>query len=929
LAKPPSWNEIKTNAAAFSSRWADETQENAEAQTFWNEFLAIFGIDRKRVASFERRAQRHSTGGRGRIDLFWPGTLAAEHKSAGEDLEKAEVQALDYLTSIDEADFPGVVVTSDFAHIRILDLSGDNEPYEFPLTDLVEEIDRFGFIAGYSRRHFSAAHEEAASIEAARFMGRLYEQLSRAGYEGHEASVFMTRLLFLLFGDDTGMWEKALFQEFIETRTQPDGSDLGPQLAFLFQVLDRPETSRPTSLDELLARFPYVNGGLFTDRLDIPSFDRLMREELLACCAFDWGEISPAIFGSMFQSIKDRLARRTLGEHYTTEQSILKTLQPLFLDDLRADFEEARHSTTRLRRLRERLGKMRYLDPACGCGNFLVVAYRELRRLELEIMVCLRYLTGDDQLKLDPTLGLQVRLDQFFGIEIEEWPARIAETAMFLVDHQANKSMEAEFGKAPERLPIEVAASILLDNAIHVEWSSLLPSGDGVFVFGNPPFVGMGRMTTDQQADNRLAFAQIIGADRTGRFDYVACWYAKAISYMAGTTTRAAFVSTNSIAQGEQARSLGPMLANNGFDIDFAHRTFEWTSEAPGAAVVHVVIIGFSAGGQARIKHLYDYPDIRANPIATTVPHINIYLANSDVVAIRKHSTPLVPVPKLIEGNRPQDGGGLIVSDLERDAIIASDPIAAKYLRRLVGAHDMLHNQFRWCFWLVDADPAEITKSAIIRERLEIVVAARLASPTPSARDHARTPGLFLAMRQPQSRWLCVPAHSSANRRFVPMAFFDARDIAHNSVLLIDGADECLFGFLQSSMFITWVRTVSGRIKSDIRLSSDLSYNSFPFPGDLSTDQRDRLADAARGVLAAREAFPEAALADLYDPLTMPLRLVEAHAALDRAVDGLFAKRPFATDAERLAALFSRYDELAAPLAAAIPRRGARKRSAQ
>jgi len=829
------------------------------------------------------------------------------------------MQALDYLDSIDQEGFPGVVLTSDFAHMRILDLSGDNTPFEFRLTDLVEEIDRFGFIAGYSRRLFSAAHEEAASIEAARLMGRLYEQLSRAGYEGHEASVLMTRLLFLLFGDDTGMWEKSLFQEFVETRTEPDGTDLGAQLAHLFQVLDRPEGVRATTLDELLARFPYVNGGLFGDRLDIPSFDRLMRDELLACCAFDWGAISPAIFGSMFQSIKDRLARRELGEHYTTEQNILKTLQPLFLDDIRAEYEQSRHSVARLKRLRDRMGKLRCLDPACGCGNFLVVAYRELRRLELEILIRLRELTGESQLSLDPTLGLQVQLDQFFGIEIEEWPARIAETAMFLVDHQANKSMEAEFGMAPERLPIEVAASIVLGNAIRIDWTTLVPPGEGVFVFGNPPFVGMQRMTAEQQADNRLAFAHVAGADRTGRFDYVACWYAKAITYMARTRTRTAFVSTNSIAQGEQARSLGPMLANNGFVVDFAHRTFQWSSEAPSAAAVSVVIVGFSYGGVAPKRTIYDYTDPKGQPIASTAQHINVYLADSDVPAIAKHTTPLVPVPQLIEGNRPQDGGGLIVSDEERAAIMASDPVAAKYLRRLVGAHDMLHNEFRWCFWLVDADPAEVAGSALLRERLQIVVAARQASPTPSARERARTPGLFLAIRQPEHRWLCVPRHSSENRPIVPMAFFGSDAIAHDSTLTIDGADDYLFGILQSTMFMTWVATVSGRLELRIRISPDLSYNSFPFPTELSIAQRARVTAAAQEVIAVRQTFPNATLADLYDPLAMPASLVGAHNALDRAVDALYGRRAYQTGAERLTTLFARYQELAAPLMARQP----------
>lgn len=907
MPKPPAWSEIRARATAFALRWEGVTQENAEAQTFWNEFLQIFGVDRKRVASFEKRAERTSTGGRGRIDLFWPGTLVAEHKAAGKDLAAAEAQALDYLESLDAGDFPGVVVCSDFERMRVLDLSGDARPFEFALADLPKEIDRFGFVAGYRKRDFSAKDEEKANIEAARLMGRLYEQLSKNGYEGHDASVLLTRLLFLMFGEDTGMWEKSLFTEFVETRTQPDGNDLGGQLAHLFQTLDRPEP-RPKALDDLLRRFPYVNGGLFHGQIEIPSFDREMRDELIACCLFDWGSISPAIFGSMFQAVKNRDARRELGEHYTTESNILKVIGPLFMDRLWSEFDAARDSVVRLRRLRDGLAAGRYIDPACGCGNFLVIAYRELRRFELEILTRLRDLTGQAQLTLDPTFGLQVSLDQFYGIELEEWPARIAATAMFLADHQANLALAHEFGMAPDRLPIEIAATIRIGNAAEVDWDEVLPAAECSYLFGNPPFVGMGRMTAEQQEDNRRVFATVQGADRTGRLDYVACWYAKAVGYMKGTRIRAALVSTNSISQGEQARALGPLLDNNGFEIDFAHRTFAWTSEAPSAAVVHVVVVGFSEKGAGGVKQLFDYPELKGQPVAAPAKAVNIYLADSAVMAIGKHSLPLVPVPKLTEGNRPQDGGGLLVSPEEREEIIRGDPLAAQYLRRLIGAADMIRDEQRWCLWLVDADPGAVRQSPVLRERMAIVRAARLKSPTPSAREKAATPGLFLAMRQPTQRWLCVPRHSSEHRAVVPMAFFGPEDIAHDSTLTLAGADEYLFGVLQSAMFTVWVKTVSGRIKSDIRVSPDLSYNSFPFPSP-SPAQRSRVDAAAREVLAARQAHPQSSLADLYGP-GMPADVRAAHKALDAAVDATFGRRAYRTEAARQALLFDLYDRL-------------------
>jgi len=676
VSKPPSWNEIRDNAKQFAKRWEDTSDENAEAQSFWNEFLNIFGIDRKRVGYFEARAMRESTGGRGRIDLFWPGVLVAEHKSAGKDLAAAEVQALDYLQSIDVKDFPGVVVTSDFANFRIRDLGGDNIAFTFPLAELPREIERFGFIAGYSQRVFGDKEEEEANIRAARLMGDLYEELARTGYEGHDASVLMTRLLLLMFADDTGMWEKGLFSEYLETRTEPDGSDLGAQLAMLFQVLDKPETLRPDTMDELLLRFPYVNGHLFADRIDIPSFDKRMRAELMRCIEFDWSKISPAVFGSLFQAVKTKEARRTLGEHYTTEHNILRALDPLFLDDLRLEYEEVKDSTLRLDRLHDKIAQIRILDPACGCGNFLVIAYRELRRLELKILKRLADLRNDTQMHLDVSNMVRVRLSHFYGIEIEEWPARIAETAMFLVDQQANHELAKTFGNAPDRLPIMNAANITIANALRTDWESVLPRNECTYIVGNPPFIGMSLMSKEQQEDNRRVFEQIEGAGRTGRLDYVTCWYAKTIQYIKGTSACAALVSTSSITQGEQAREMGPLLSFNSVSTDFAHRRFAWRSEAPGAANVHVVIVGFSNHGHTSKKFLFDYPDITGEPIVRVAKNINIYLADSATASFSKHASPLVAMPKITEGNKPQDGGGLIIEE-EDYAAAAADVVVS------------------------------------------------------------------------------------------------------------------------------------------------------------------------------------------------------------------------------------------------------------
>ena len=685
MGKPPSWNQIRKDAAAFAARWADATDEAAEAQSFWTEFLALFGVDRKRVAVFEKRAERLSTGGRGRIDLFWPGVLIAEHKSAGKDLDAAEEQALDYLDSIDQEAFPGLLVVSDFARMRVIDLGGDRIPYEFPLADLVTEIDRFGYLAGYSGRQLEQAREHEVDIAAARLMGSLYESISSTGFTEHETSVFLVRMLFILFGDDTGLWEKSLFLEFLETRTQPDGSDLGPQLALLFQTLDRPEDKRPATLDELLARFPYVNGGLFADRLDIPSFNGDIRQVLIDCCHIDWGSIIPAIFGSLFQSVKSKEDRRLLGEHYTSEENILKVIGPLFLDELRAEYEKAFNDARKLERLRDRMGTMKILDPACGCGNFLVIAYREMRQLELDILVRLQDLTGQSQLALDATLGLRVSPSQFYGIEYEEWPARIAETAMFLIDHQANQVLARRFGQAPDRLPISTNATIVQANALRTSWSDVVRGFDAnTMVMGNPPFLGHAMRDTSQHEDMELVWG---GIKNAGALDYASCWFKQAAETLDGTGARAAFVSTNSLSQGEQPAVMWGYLYGKDFHIDFAHRSFNWTNEARGTAAVHVVIIGFSQGVKSSLKRLWVYDNIHKPGIETQVPVINAYLADAQEVLVTGRRSPISPsVQPMLFGSMANDGGNLIVSAEDAKRLTTSDAVAAQYLRPFLGA---------------------------------------------------------------------------------------------------------------------------------------------------------------------------------------------------------------------------------------------------
>ena len=913
---------MRARAATFAARWKDETSERGQSQSFWTEFLDIYGVDRKRVAAFEQLAKRTSTGNYGFIDLYWPGVLIAEQKSAGKDLEEAEQQALDYLTEIKQSDFPGLVITSDFAHIRILDLEAkDPKPVEIKTADLGKEYERFLFIAGYAKQTFE--QEIEANVEASELMGQLYDAAAAAGYKDHEANVLLTRLLFLMFGDDTAMWARGLFYSFVHDRTSDDASDLGAQLAMLFQVLNTPEAERPKNLDQTLVDFPYVNGGLFSENLRIAAFTPEMRHALIKAMRFGWGGISPAVFGSLFQSVKSKELRRELGEHYTPEKTIMKVIGPLILDELKERLAAAKGSPQKLRNLRKELGTYNFLDPACGCGNFLIVTYREMRRLELEILKQLRDLKEDNQLSLDPTLGLQVSVSQFAGIEIEEWPAKVAETAMFLVDHQMNLELAEEFGQTPDRLPIKKMLTVQVGNAIRTDWNKICPIGDQTIILGNPPFLGMSLLSAEQQQDNRIAFEAVDAEGlRAGRLDYVACWWALACSLLKGTRGRVAFVSTSSLFQGEQARTMGPLFERLGVAIDFAHQPFKWSSDAPNAAAVNVVVVGVSDASLARQPKLY-VSSSTGDTLPIQADAINVYLTASSVGAIAKHATPLNPsLPLMLKGSQPTDGQHLIVEP-EDFIQVSQDPIAARYLRRLIGAETMLNQKYRHCFWLTQATPADLAGSPVLRDRLRKVIEMRLESATESVRDAARIPALFTQIRQPTKSWLAIPRHSSENRRVIPMAFYGAEDIAHDSLLSIDGADRYLFGILQSRPFALWAGTVSGRLGSGVRISPDLSYNSFPLP-EATAESKKQVEVAAGEVLAARE-VTNATLEDIYDSVAMPPALVRAHDHLDSAVLRLFGLKDNQTDAEILAALFVHYGEMAAPTARSMEKKSKKR----
>jgi hypothetical protein len=631
---PLSWNEIRARAIEFSKEWESASSEDAEAKSFWDAFFNIYGISRRRIASFEEPVKK-SDGRDGYIDLLWKGTLLVEHKSRGKDLNRALGQAFDYFYGLKERDLPRYVLVSDFARLRLYDLDQDTV-HEFQLNELHKNVRHFGFIAGYETQRIEA-QEDTANIKAAEQLGKLHDQLKAAGYEGHPLEVLLVRLLFCLFADDTGIFEKNLFRDYLDKRTSEDGSDLGMHFTQLFQVLNTPTDKRLKNLDEQLAEFTYVNGRLFEEQLPIPSFDSVMRETILDASRLDWGTISPAIFGSLFQSIMDEKARRNLGAHYTREVNILKALKPLFLDALHAEFESLRRSSKRLLEFQKKLAGIKILDPACGCGNFLVIAYRELRLLELKVLHEL-YVAGQSSRSLDIKSLVFVDVDQLYGIEIEEFPAQIAQVALWLTDHQINQLVSDEFGQYFARLPLIKSPNIVNGNALRIAWEDVVKPAELSYIVGNPPFIGKHYRTPDQRAELEDACQ---GLKAAGDLDYVAAWYFKAADYIKGTSIRCAFVSTNSITQGEQVPVLWPALKARGVTIQFAHRTFQWSSEAKGAAAVHCVIIGF---GLERIVpcRLFNYDHLRGDPQETAVPEINTYLAAAPWVVVRKSQNPLV-----------------------------------------------------------------------------------------------------------------------------------------------------------------------------------------------------------------------------------------------------------------------------------------------
>jgi hypothetical protein len=913
-----SWNEIKDRALNFSKEWEGTTSEDAEAKSFLDAFFHVFGISRKKVASFEHKVKKISDKD-GYIDLLWKGQILIEMKSKGKDLDKAFVQAKEYIQGLKEHEIPKIVMICDFDLFRIYDMesSNTNEFLEFRLNEFVNHVQSFGFIAGYQKKIYK--DEDPVNIKAAELMGKLHDRLKEIGYEGHPLEVYLVRILFCLFAEDTTIFEKQQFQNYIEERTSEDGSDLAAKIQELFQILNTPLEKRFKNIDEQLNAFPYVNGKLFEEILPGAFFDTKMRQSLLDCCYLDWSKISPAIFGSMFQSVMNPVERRNLGAHYTSEKNILKLIKPLFLDELYAEFESIKTNKAKLNEFHIKLSKLKFLDPACGCGNFLVITYRELRLLELEVLRIL-FRSGEVVLQLNDLILLDV--DMMHGIEYEEFPARIAEVAMWLMDHQMNMLISNEFGNYFARLPLKKSAKIVHADALETDWENVISKDELTHIIGNPPFIGSKIMKQSQR--DSLA-KQFEGDKGSGVLDYVAGWYIKAAKYIQKTTIKAAFVSTNSIVQGEQTSILwNPMINKYDVKIHFAHRTFQWKNEAKGNAAVFCVIIGF-ASFDTKVKYVFDYEDNKGEPHRIEAKNINPYLVDAKDLLIYTRKKPICDVPEMSYGSMANDGGSLLLTNDEKVALTNKNTESVKFIKPFLGSFEFINNVKRWCIWLKDVPPNEYKSITEIMVKINEVKEYRLKSNRQATKKLADFPSLFGEIRQPKSNYLIIPGVSSENRKYIPIGYMNANTIASDLVRTIPNASLIHFGILTSNIHMTWVRYTCGRLKSDIRYSGSLVYNNFPWPENPTEKQKETIEKAAQKVLDTRGKYPESSLADLYNPLTMPPDLVKAHNELDKAVDAAYSKQAFTSDAKRMEFLFELYEKYTGGLFGEEKKKGKKK----
>ena len=910
------WNEIRVRASEFVIRWLGQGYEKGQTQLFYQDFFSLFDIPVRKVGIFEQQVTLLS-GTTGYIDLFWKGVLLVEQKSAGKSLVVAKQQALDYCTVLKNYELPRYILLCDFQTFELFDLEED-VVVKFELADLPKFVENFGFMMGVQKRTFK--DQDPVNIQASELVGKIHDGLKKSGYKSPNLEKILVRIVFCMFADDTGIFEsRDNFLDLLESQIQANNYNIGQTLVHLFQTLIQPISDRETILDQRLNEFPYVDGGLFDEQSEIPSFSKEMALNLIEACKFDWSVISPAIFGSLFQFVMDKEERRKQGAHYTTEKNILKVLEPLFLTDLRNELtrimdSKGTHRRTRLKEFQVKLSKLTFFDPACGCGNFLVIAYRELRLLEIAAIREIRaYQDDESQGLLDATELSLINVDQFYGIEINEFAVRIAETAMWMMDHIMNNRLSLEYGQIYARIPIDKSPRIVKGDALELDWETILAPKDCSYIIGNPPFQG----AKPQDPRKRARVRQILSLGKSGgTLDYVAGWFIKSAKYIQNSKTQIGLVATNSITQGEQVAQLWPKLMGEyGLDISFAHQTFAWESEARGKAHVHVVIIGLARREFIpKKRQLFSYDDLHAEPHQTTHSAISPYLfgVNSSVnqhTVVHETSQILNGFPPIAMGSQPIDDKNYIFSDEEKKLFLKAEPKAKQYMRPYVGGQEFLHGGSRWILDLNDTNLDQIKKIPLIWQRVESVREFRSTSTRKLTRDKADRPEEFGGIVIPRKTFLVIPGNSSENRDYIPIGWLNPPVIPSNAIYIIESTDKVLFGILMSAMHMSWMRLVGGRLTSRYRYSVGLVYNTFPVP-QYNATQSSRIKRCVLKILKIRSKYPNKSLSDMYNRLSMPSDLRSAHKDLDLVVDNLYQKKKFYSERERCEHLLRRYEKM-------------------
>ena len=888
---PLDWKDIKKSAEKFVIRFKNVTKEASYKQIFWSEFLQMFGVDVIQVGAFEYYVKKLGVK-QGEIDYFWPGKVIIEHKSSGKDLDAAMDQAMDYLMGIEKKEeLPRYIIVSDFKRIRVMDLV-EHKDQTIKLEELPNNVELFGFLAGYSDKRIEGQHP--VNVKAAELMGKLYDLLKESNYSEEDRDLLLIRLVFCMFAEDADVFEKNIFSSYLSFHSGDDGSGMGSSIQEIFSVLDTPLDKRQKTMSAELQNFPYVNGGLFSKQIATPQFDREMRNCFFEASRLDWKYISPAIFGSLFQCIMDPSMRRELGAHYTSEENILRVINPLFMDDLRTEYEKVKKNKKALREFWDKLSAIKILDPACGCGNFLIISYREMRRLEMDVLESIY----GGQMIFDES---HMFIDHYFGIEIGEFPSMVANLSIILMDHLMNMEMRARFGECRDIIPLKEKANIICADSLDIDWKTVVDPSELTYIVGNPPFVG-GMLTTPEQKEGiSRAFGNLQGI---GELDFVTAWYAKAASYLEfNENIRVAFVSTNSICQGEQATILWKYMFDKGVHIDFAYTTFVWNNEAKGVARVHCIIVGFSKK-PGITKYIY------TGEKSKKVSIINQYLAEAPVIFVESESKPLCDVPAMRFGSMPRDGGNLVIkTEEELNDLITSEPLSKQWIRLYLGAEEFINNKKRWCIWLVDADPEQIKKCPKVMKRIEAVRNERANSKAAATRKFAATPSLFCQIAQPDSDYILVPGVSSERRKYVPFGFMNKDVIASNAAFLIPDATPYHFGIITSDIHMIWMKYVCGRLEMRYRYSKDLVYNTFPWP-KVTDKQHDEITQLANAIIGERRKYSESTLATLYDPDLMPPSLAEAHAKLDAAVRSAYGVKSNDSDNVCITKLLIMYKDL-------------------